>query len=223
MRAFTASVIALLVLTACHPSEPDYERMRRSTVQVVIETNGNLIGHCSGVITKHGVLTAAHCAKRLGPKGSRTRFLVHFMDGEFVVGTVVASQWDADEEVPGTDLTLLKIPTNSGYPVSRVSCATLPVGTPVYVSGHPGRVRWAVTKSIVISDMHREGATEARWLQTDATTSGGNSGGPIFNTRGKVVGIVSHGQGGGRFAGPTGHNFGQTGSVICEFLEKVSS
>lgn len=222
MKTLIASAITLLALTACAPQEPDYERMRRSTVQVVIETNGNLMGHCSGVIVQQGILTAAHCVKNLGPKGSRTRFLVRFMDGEFVIGTVAAAEWNANEGVPGTDLALLNIPTNSGYPVSRVSCATLSVGTPVYVSGHPGRVRWAVTKSIVISDMHREGATEARWLQTDATMTGGNSGGPIFNTRGRVVGIVSHGQGGHRFAGPTGHNFGQTGSVICDFLEQAS-
>ncbi len=57
----------------------------------------------------------------------------------------------------------------------------------ILVMGYPGGVgieEVSVTRGIV-------GAVRAGWLQTDATMLPGNSGGPVLNRQGRVVGLAS--------------------------------
>ena len=211
----SALVVALISAAVSRPY-PDFERMRAASVEVIIEQNGVSIGHGSGVITSQGILTAAHVAQAL-PSGGR--LLVKFEQGEFVVASIDRVAYAVDNTGWSTDLALLKVHTTSGYPVASIDCTQHRVGDAVYVVGNPGIVRWAVTRGIVISDMPREGWPAGRWLQTDATVAPGNSGGPMYDADGDVIGIVSHGQAMGSFVRVmTGHNFGNSGPVICEFL-----
>lgn len=72
----------------------------------------------------------------------------------------------------------------------------LGVGMPVVMVGHPfgdyaesyedleGLLTWTITSGIV-------GGISERFIQTDAASSPGNSGGPILDMRGRVIGVVS--------------------------------
>ncbi len=97
------------------------------------------------------------------------------------------------------DLAILKI-EGSGYPVLRLGNSdTLRVGDVAVAVGNPaGKVcPWSVTQGI-ISAVNREISVESgssiidlTMLQTDAQVNPGNSGGPLCNDRGEVIGIVT--------------------------------
>lgn len=214
--AITGIVAAAVVAgTIFSLSAPDMERMRDSTVLVSVHLKGSSRGHGSGVIVPYGVLTAAHVVNGVSDPA---RVRVKFRGGEFVHAEVEHIEFLRSPGSMTRDLALLSIPTDSGYPVSNVNCDAAPVGSEVYVVGHPGVVRWSVTRGRVISDMSRRGWEPGQWLQTDAVISPGNSGGPMFNAAGEIIGIVSHGQVMGYTRVPTGHGFGNNGDTICDFL-----
>jgi len=83
-----------------------------------------------------------------------------------------------------------------------------PVGSDVFVIGHPLGLGWSVTRGI-ISGYRRTSAPARLWMiQTDAAISPGNSGGPLLDRNGVLVGIMtSKAMGGGAenlaFARPT--------------------
>lgn len=206
MRALILAT--LLALSGCGV---DYTRMQRSTVLVRIVSEGETVGHGSGVLVDGGVLTAAHLAEAV-PDGGKLR--VEFYDGEYV--DAVVSHMAFSRHPRTQDLALLTIPTTSGYPVSDVSCEMPPIGAPLYVVGHPSNLRWTVSEGTVITHRPREGFPVDAWLGTNTTIWRGNSGGPMFNSSGDVVGIVSHGLMAGY--GPTGHNFGASPESVCGFL-----
>jgi len=71
-------------------------------------------------------------------------------------------------------------------------------GATVYVIGNPRGLEFSIASGIVSgrhSPEHAFGPTsdapnDAEWIQTDAAMNAGVSGGPIFNSRGEVVGIA---------------------------------
>jgi S1-C subfamily serine protease len=91
---------------------------------------------------------------------------------------------DADK-----DLALLRIP-GGGYPFLALSERPPSAGADVIAIGSPGigdvALTNTVTKGIVSAVRNIEGET---WIQTDVSINHGNSGGPLLNSRGQVVGV----------------------------------
>ena len=141
----------------------------------------------SGVlISKDGqVMTAAHVVQALD------QISIEFLGGETVSARVVASE-------PAADLSLLQLdrvpPEAVVAPMADSN--TVRVGDPVIVVGAP----YGLSHSLSV------GYISARWpantvyaslplaefFQTDAVINTGNSGGPMFDMTGNVIGIVSH-------------------------------
>jgi len=67
----------------------------------------------------------------------------------------------------------------------------LSVGDLVFAVGNPLGLERSVTQGIVSSTTRRMG--NLRMIQTDAAVNPGNSGGPLFNARGEVVGVACAG------------------------------
>ncbi len=86
------------------------------------------------------------------------------------------------------DLALLKISGN--YPILELSdSADVQVGKKVIAIGNPLGLSFTVTEGI-ISGLNRRGPNGLNeYVQTDVSLNPGNSGGPLIDTRGKVVGI----------------------------------
>ena len=93
---------------------------------------------------------------------------------------------------PTSDLALLKIDA-SGLPYVRFGDSTRArVGDWVVAIGNPFGLGGTVTAGIV-SAVHRVtgGGAADRFIQTDASINQGNSGGPMFNLQGDVIGVNS--------------------------------
>ncbi len=88
-----------------------------------------------------------------------------------------------------TDLALLKVETNGLIPAEWGDSDELRVGSLVWAVGSPFGLRQSVTSGI-ISAKHREtGHPYQDFMQTDAAVNPGNSGGPLVDAQGRVVGI----------------------------------
>ncbi len=88
-----------------------------------------------------------------------------------------------------TDLALLRVGADRLIAAEWGDSEELKVGSLVWAVGSPFGLRHSVTAGIV-SAMHREtGTVYQDFLQTDAAVNPGNSGGPLVDSQGRVVGI----------------------------------
>jgi serine protease Do len=93
------------------------------------------------------------------------------------------------------DLALIAIP--HGEEIDEFTYALLEneesieVGQPVFAIGNPLGLERSLSQGVISTTQRNfEGLT---YIQTDAAVNPGNSGGPLFNTRGEVVGITNMG------------------------------
>jgi S1-C subfamily serine protease len=98
---------------------------------------------------------------------------------------------------PATDVALLKVRASSRAlkPLDLGNSDSVQVGDQVAAIGNPLGFDRSITLGIV-SALHRsltspEGTPIDRVIQTDATLNHGNSGGPLLNAEGQVVGVSS--------------------------------
>ena len=137
------------------------------------------------------------------------KFTVDLTDGRLFDAVLVG----ADK---ATDIAVLRI-TPDGRPlnlkqVQTVDSDTLRTGDLAFAVGYPLGLDQTLTMG-VISGLNRSGLGDAvdDYIQTDAAVNSGNSGGPLLDSRGRLIGIntsiLSGGLGGGNdgiaFAVPT--------------------
>ena len=91
-----------------------------------------------------------------------------------------------------TDLAMIKIDKGELIPAELGDMKDVQVGETVVAIGTPLSLslRNSATKGM-ISGLNRSIDSEYRFIQSDAAINGGNSGGPLVNMKGKVIGINS--------------------------------
>ncbi len=100
-------------------------------------------------------------------------------------------------EDASADLAVLKV-NPAGlelHPLTFADSSQTQIGDAAYAIGNPFGLNWTLTTG-VISALNRQiqapdGATISNVLQTDAALNPGNSGGPLLNSSGEVIGINS--------------------------------
>jgi S1-C subfamily serine protease len=114
---------------------------------------------------------------------------------------------------PSNDLAVLKISTDglTLHPLTLGDSSAVTVGDPVYAIGNPFDLERTLTTG-VISALQRQitapnGFTIDNVLQTDAPINPDNSGGPLLNASGQVIGINSQIETGGSGGGSVGIGF----------------
>jgi serine protease Do len=116
-----------------------------------------------------------------------SRITVRLQSGELLRGTVVG-----EDEL--TDLAVIKVNTTRELPSVRLGNSDeVQVGDWVLAIGSPFGLDQTVTAGI-ISTRERQTPSSSnfqRFLQTDAAINRGNSGGPLVNMRGEVIGVNS--------------------------------
>lgn len=141
------------------------------------------IAHGTGVIITSGgeILTNAHVVKDM------TSIIVILYNGEGYTGTVKY----LDSEL---DLAVVKIDKIGLTPAQFADVNSITPGQQVVAVGTP--VSMALRNSVsagIISGINRSTTSDYTLIQTDAAVNPGNSGGPLVNLNGEVVGICSSG------------------------------
>ena len=144
------------------------------------------------------------------PLGGGTGFVVskegyvftnaHVVDGADIVKVGFASRKSYVAKVVGVDkkadVAVLRIdaPKDELSPLAFGNSETLRIGERVMAVGTPFALQNTVTAGIVSGKGRRDrgaGDSYQDYIQTDAAVNPGNSGGPLVNLRGEVVGINS--------------------------------
>jgi len=141
---------------------------------VTVRTTG---GHGSGFVISHPgyVLTNHHVV------GQNRDVIVIFGDRE-QRATVVRSN-------PGRDVALLKLDKPFAYEPLQVNDDKVNLGEEIYVVGTPldESLSFTISRGIVSA---RRVLDQRNYYQTDAAVNPGNSGGPVFDGSGNVIGIT---------------------------------
>jgi len=125
-------------------------------------------------------------------------YLVYGAPGGYVLRVVLYDGTTYDATVIGyeeqNDIAVLKINASGLNPVTIGDMTDVKVGNDVYVIGNPlGELTYTMTTGSV-SALDRVITTEVsssiNVFQIDAAVNSGNSGGPVYNNRGEVIGIV---------------------------------
>ncbi len=196
----TVTLLAATAATAQAQTRPLNELFKQVSDAVVIiltaertvseEAPGHLVsagGLGSGFLISYTgqVMTAAHVVQ------TADEVIVMFPSGERIKATVTGSD-------PAADLALLQLEHNPTgvVPLELGDSDLAQVGERVFIIGAPLGATHTLTVGHV-SARRRPATTfaglfRAELLQTDAAINQGNSGGPMFNMDGQVIGVVSH-------------------------------
>lgn len=89
------------------------------------------------------------------------------------------------------DLALLKIEKNGFIPFSITDSESINIGKDIYVIGTPKAQDLSQTISKGIISSYRKQSNGTKIIQTDASINRGNSGGPMVDKNGKLLGVVN--------------------------------
>lgn len=142
----------------------------------------NLTTHGSGVVYKSNgyIVTNAHVVKDL------KNLTIVFSDGTLLPGKVVCSDDLSDIAIVKVDKIGLKPITFADKKTIVSGKTAIAIGTPISLS-----MRNTVTRGIICGNGVSIEDSHYKLIQTDATVNPGNSGGPLLNTKGELIGITS--------------------------------
>src|SRR5438270_2922185 len=155
------------------------ERLRRSTVQVFPHGRGR--GGGSGVVWSSDglILTNAHVAR---PGSAPAEIEVELWDGRRLPGRVAARD-------PRRDLATLRIAATGLDAATPGDSDTVRPGELVMAIGNPLGFAGALSTGVIHSIGKLPGMGRQSWIRAAVQLAPGNSGGPLANAQGRVVGI----------------------------------
>ncbi|MFQ6070059.1 MAG: DegQ family serine endoprotease [Candidatus Aminicenantales bacterium] len=177
------------------PREREQEfRSRAQGTGFCIDTSGH-------ILTNHHIVENA------------VKVTVYTPEGEELKGKVIGTD-------PRTDLALIKVEEKNLPYVELGDSAKLKVGEWVLAIGNPFGLEHTVTAGIVSAKGRQLGLglnvpQYQDFIQTDAAINRGNSGGPLVNLKGEVIGITSN------ILSPSGGNIGIGFAIPSNLAKKV--
>jgi S1-C subfamily serine protease len=173
----TAPGVVVITGTQTEQTSPSTQK------QVTALGSGFVIDKKGDIITNDHVVQGA------------TNVRVGFSSGSTYPATVVGTD-------PSTDVGVVRVnaPASALDPLAFANSASISVGDPVYAIGNPFGLDRTMTAGIVSAKGRSipapNGLTIANAIQTDAAINHGNSGGPLLDAFGRVIGINSQIQSG---------------------------
>jgi serine protease Do len=144
----------------------------------------------------------------------------HVIDGadeisiEFFSGSTLDAKLIGTD--PKTDIALLKVESDTPLPyVSFGNSDVMRVGDWVMAMGNPLGQGFSVSAGIVSARNRELSGTYDDFIQTDAAINRGNSGGPLFNMDGQVIGVNT------AILSPNGGSIGIGFSMASNVVSKV--
>ncbi|WP_286262743.1 S1C family serine protease [Thalassotalea atypica] len=225
MKRIVVSFLALIYASysfADNKIQKLYDSVNNSVVELHVEaianpkpgqvnykvSKANSLGSGALVSKKGRILTAAHVVERA------TKIEVTFNDGSKTSGHVV---W-VDNLIDLAMIQAAEVPDNI-KPLKLAKAEDYRVGEQVMVIGAPYGVSHSLSVGYLsgIRDKDPIPGTGLvpRFLQTDASINKGNSGGPMFNLDGEILGIVSH------ILSKTGDSIGLGFVISTDTIQKI--
>ena len=174
------------------------EEVYASNLESVVGVNGNVTTNVWGYTVKNAVSGSGFVIS----SNATTSYILtnyHVIDGVSDITVFFADGKSYDATLVGgeeeNDIAVLKVDAGNLQTVTLGDSDALNVGEEVYAIGNPlGELTFTFTggyvsakdRSVTMSD-----GTVMNMLQTDTAINSGNSGGPLFNEYGQVIGIVS--------------------------------
>lgn len=163
----------------CSYSGPQDSRpLAKTKDSVVVVQLGSTHGSGFVISDKGLVITNSHVVQNAG----KVRILTP--DGRKLDGRVLSRN-------PGRDVATIAV-EDLRLPSLKIRKSAVNIGEEVYAVGTPQEIALSgtITKGIVSGIRQRQGQ---EWIQSDAAINHGNSGGPLLDARGNVVGISTAG------------------------------
>ncbi len=157
---------------------------KKSNPNVDPETDPSQTGLCSGVVIDEvgHILTNFHCVYN-----QNYIRLFYYDENDWQNYEVNVIGLD-----PLADLALIEV-IGKEEPIPHLEFAEdagkIKSGTDVFALGHPMGMAWTVTKGIISSTERYTRHPFIKAIQTDSAINKGNSGGPLLNMKGEIVGI----------------------------------
>lgn len=188
----TQSSAQPVVNSSCLDPADIYQMLRPAVVEVLVTSSGGSFGRStsgegSGIVidTQGDILTNNHVA------GGADTLQVKFADGTTSDAHLVGSD-------PGNDLAVIQVDggAESVTPAVLADSTAVRVGDSVLAIGNPFELEATLTAGIVSATgrTYSEGNGTRpiqNMIQTDAPVNPGNSGGPLLDCHGQVVGVVT--------------------------------
>ena len=163
--------------------------------------SGFVISEDGYVVTNNHVIEAAD------------EIMIEFFDGDELEATVVGTD-------PNTDIALLKVETDEPLPfVTFGDSDNARVGDWVLAMGNPLGQGFSLSVGIVSARNRALSGSYDDYIQTDAAINRGNSGGPLFNMNGEVIGVntaILSPNG-----GSIGIGFAMSSDVVTEVVDQL--
>ena len=179
MAAIGCKVLLVLWGVRLLAQAPDISAIAKKALPAVVTIEGDKGSGAGFIISQDGlIVTCVHVVE--GQRGVRIRLTT----GEMFDSLLVRA-FDARK-----DLAVLKV---AGFELPKIelgNSSDLMVGQPVIAVGNPLGLTSTVTSGIV-SAIRDDPGLGYRLIQTDAPVNPGNSGGPLLNSAGAAVGVVT--------------------------------
>lgn len=148
-----------------------YKSIEASVVHVVYKGD-NVSSSGTGAVINDGkmVLTCSHCCNsdcKTGIYNNRT----------FIEGAII---FDNSEE----DIAILEFKEKLGEPLKIIDSEYLEIGNEVFTVGYP------LNKDKTLIAGHVAGFEDGL-IKIDSSINNGNSGGPLFNINGEIIGVIN--------------------------------
>jgi S1-C subfamily serine protease len=207
-RRSAPGVVQITVRTAPQAATDPFFGSPFSTPGQEVLGSGFVVDKAGHVVTNYHVIDGA------------ANIEVGFSDRESVQAKVVGSD-------PSTDLAVLEVDASSRAltPLPLGNSDLVEVGDQVVAIGNPFGLERTVTAGIV-SALQRavtapNGYTIDHVIQTDAPINKGNSGGPLLNARGEVIGVNAQIESGAAGAGNVGIGFAVPSNTVKSVVAQI--
>ncbi len=175
-RLVAAVTPAVVAINAASGAEPDPFQVlfgRRKGREKQAVGSGVIVSQEGHILTNHHVVSGME------------KIAVQLSDGRRIAARLIGT-----DEV--SDIAVLKIDAPDIVPLPLGDSDTVNPGQMVFAVGNPFGLQETVTQGIVSAKGRRAMADSGvEFLQTDAAVNQGNSGGPLLNLRGEIIGINS--------------------------------
>ncbi|MGH3078325.1 MAG: S1C family serine protease [Gaiellaceae bacterium] len=198
-----------------------YDRAASGVVQIA-STGGPGVSVPAGRALGSGFVVdkAGHIATNYHVIDGADEIRVSFSNRDTVEAELVGTD-------PSTDLAVVQVETSATAltPLSLGNSDAVEVGDPVVAIGNPFGLDRTATAGIVSAIQRRITAPNQfqidHVIQTDAPINHGNSGGPLLNDRGQVIGVNTQIETGGTAMGNVGIGFAVPSNTVKDVVAQI--